>query len=118
MAPPTRDDAQLLVQLAQWGTALGAEKALRDVFAADFDPDTADPLEDDAVRTLLFFGESIGTLTKHGLLSAELVADWLWVEGVWARVGPAAHRQRERLGEPRLYENFEALAATAPTARP
>jgi len=28
-----------------------------------------------------------------------------------ARVGPAAKRQREKLGEPRLYENFEALAA-------
>jgi hypothetical protein len=116
MAPPTREDGQLLVQIAQWGTAMGIEKAVRDVFAADFDPDTADALEDDAVRDLLFFGESIGTLTKHGLLSVELVADWLWIDGVWSRVGPAALRQRERLREPRLYENFEALAAATATA--
>lgn len=29
---------------------------------------------------------------------------------MWGRVGPAAIRNREQLGEPRLYENFEALA--------
>jgi hypothetical protein len=59
----------------------------------------------------LAVGESIATLTKHRLLSDELVLDWLWIEGIWARVAPAALRQRERFGEPRLYENFEALAA-------
>jgi len=100
----------LMVQLAQWGTSLGIQEAMPHVFAEDFDPQTADAMSDGAVRTMLMFGESIGTLTKHGLLSVELVDDWLWVEGIWARVGPAALRQRERLGEPRLYENFEALA--------
>ena len=54
--------------------------------------------------------ESIGTLTRHDLLSKELVHDWIWVDGLWSRIGPAALRQRERFGEPRLYENFEALA--------
>jgi hypothetical protein len=67
-------------------------------------------MDDAAVRTVLLFGESVGTLTKHGLLSSELVNDWIWIEGLWARVGPAALKQRERYGEPRLYENFEALA--------
>jgi hypothetical protein len=62
------------------------------------------------VRSLLLFGESIGTLAKHNLLSADLVRDWLWVEGIWTRVAPAAIRQREKFDEPRLYENFEALA--------
>ena len=110
MAPPTHEDAQLMVQLARWGTALGVEKAVQTVFADAFEPDAADALADDAVRTLLFFGESIGTLTKHDLLSRELVDDWLWIEGLWSRVGPAALKQREKFGEPRLYENFEALA--------
>src|SRR5579883_634115 len=110
MAKPTRDDAQLMIQIAQWGTALGIEDAMPRVFADDFDPQTADAMTDAAVRKLLMFGESIGTLTKHDLLSAKLVHDWLWVEGLWARVGPAALKQRERFGEPRLYENFEALA--------
>lgn len=110
MAAPTHEDAQLIVQLARWGTELGVEHAVSRVFADDFDPDSADMLTDEAVRTLLVYGESIGTLTKHNLLSAQLVRDWLWVDGIWARVSAAAMRQRERFGEPRLYENFEALA--------
>ena len=109
MAPPTQADAQLMVQVAQWGTALGIENAIPRLFEDDFDADSAEA-SDDAVRIVLMFGESIGTLVKHDLMSAELVHDWLWVEGMWARVGPAALRARERFGEPRLYENFEALA--------
>jgi hypothetical protein len=99
----------LMVQLAQWGTQIGLGDALPEVLGEDFDPDSAD-IGDPAVRTILQFGESVATLTKHDLLSAELVNDWLWVGGLWDRVGPAALRSREKLGEPRLYENFEALA--------
>jgi hypothetical protein len=55
-------------------------------------------------------GESIGTLTKHDLLSSELVHAWLWVQGLWSRLGPAALKAREKFAELRLYENFEALA--------
>lgn len=109
MSSPSREDAQLLIQIAQWGTALGVQDAMPAIFAEDFDPETADVM-DKPVQTLLTLGESIGTLVKHDLLSAELVDDWLWVEGIWARVGPAAIRQREKFGEPRLYENFQALA--------
>jgi hypothetical protein len=110
VSAPTREDAQLMIQIAQWGTALGLPEAIPALFDESFDPDTADALIDKPVRTALMFGESVGTLVKHGLLNAELVRDWLWVDGVWSRVGPAAVRQREKLGEPRLYENFEALA--------
>jgi len=110
MAPPTHHDAVLMVQLAQWGTALGVQDAMPRLFAEDFDPELADAQDDDAVRTILTYGESIATLTKNGLLSVELVNDWLWIEGLWSRVGPAALRQREKFGEPRLYENFERLA--------
>jgi hypothetical protein len=110
MASPTRDDAQLMIQIAQWGTSLGVQEAMPRIFADDFDPETADAMSDQAVRTMLMFGESIGTLTKNNLLSVELVRDWLWLEGIWSRVGPAALKQRDKFGEPRLYENFEALA--------
>jgi hypothetical protein len=110
MASPTRDDAQLMIQIAQWGTSLGVQDAMPRIFADDFDPNTADAMDDEAVRTILMFGESLGTLTKRDLLSSELVDDWLWIEGMWSRVGPAALRAREKFGEPRLYENFEALA--------
>jgi hypothetical protein len=110
MAAPTREDAHLMVQLAQWGTQIGLGDALQRVLADDFDPETAELGEDVSVRTIAQFMESVATLTKHELLSAELVNDWLWVGGLWSRVGPAALRAREKYGEPRLYENFEALA--------
>src|ERR1017187_480400 len=99
MASPTSDDAQLMIQIAQWGTSLGVQEAMPRIFADDFDPDTADAMSDQAVRTMLMFGESIGTLTKNDLLSVELVRDWLWVEGIWSRVGPAALMQRDKFGE-------------------
>jgi hypothetical protein len=62
------------------------------------------------VRTILVYGETIGTLVKNDLLDRGLVLDWLWVQGLWERVGPAARRARDRLGAEALYENFEALA--------
>jgi hypothetical protein len=99
-----------MVQLAQWGTSLGIEDAIPMIFADNFDPEAADAHSDPHVRKVLMFGESIATLTKHDLLSSELVNDWLWIEGMWSRVGPAAVKARDKHGEPRLYENFEALA--------
>jgi hypothetical protein len=116
VSSPTPEDARLMIQLARWGTTLGIEEMLPSLFDESFDPEIADALADRPVRTLLMFGESVGTLVKHDLLSDELVHDWLWIEGIWARVGPAAGRLRERLGEPRLYENFEALASRSEAA--
>jgi hypothetical protein len=113
MSAPTRDDAFLLMQVAQLGISAGLAELTPELFADDFDPETADARKSPAVRAALGHFEMIGTLTKNGLLSAELVHDMFWVSGIWGRVGPAALRERERVGEPRLYENFEALAATA-----
>jgi hypothetical protein len=50
-------------------------------------------------------------LVKNDVLDQGLVLDWLWVQGMWDRVGPAAVRARDRLGSDALYENFEALAS-------
>jgi hypothetical protein len=105
-----REDAALLVQLAQWGSAMGIEEAQQAVWADTFDPETA-TVDDILVSRLLNWGETIGTLTKNGLLDTDLVLDWLWVSGFWARVGPAAKKLRDKLGVPELYENFEALAS-------
>lgn len=105
-----RQDGALLVQLAQWGSTMGLEEAMQAVWADDFDPDTA-TTKDVLVSRVLNWGETIGTLTKNGLIDTDLVLDWWWVSGVWARVGPAALRERDKHGVPELYENFEALAA-------
>ena len=111
---PDHHDAQLVVQLSQWGTALGLNEALGEIMREDFDPATA-TMDDDRIRAILTFGETVGTLTKNGLLDQGLVLDWLWVSGVWDRVGPAAKRERDRHGVPALFENFEALAAAQQT---
>ena len=70
MAKPTREDAQLLLQAAQWGTSIGLGDAMGALFSEDFDPESAE-FTDEAVRTALVFGESLGTLVKHDLLSRE-----------------------------------------------
>ena len=105
------NDAQLLVQLAQWGTQLGLEDSYRKVFADDFDPEQADAREPELSRMLEYF-ETLGTLTKNGLLDTALVHDWVWVAGAWERLGPIAMREREKLGVKELYANFEALASS------
>ncbi len=108
----TYDDAALVVQLVRWGTELDLDEVAQTLFADGFDPATAS-MGEPAVRKMLQFGEVVGTLVKQGVLDRGLVLDLWWVEGGWARVGPAAKRERLRLGEPRLYENFEALVDSA-----
>ena len=105
----SQEDGALLVQVAQWGSAMGIEEAQHAIWAEGFDPETAST-DDVLVTRVLTWGETIGTLTKNGLLDTDLVLDWLWVSGLWARVGPAAVKLREKHGESGLYENFEALA--------
>jgi hypothetical protein len=105
----THDDAMLMVELSKWGSMAGLDEAAREIMSDDFDPESANAL-DPNVSKMLMFGETIGTLVKHGLLDRELVYDWLWVEGTWARVGPAAERDRAKHGVSQLFENFEALA--------
>ncbi len=107
--PGSHTDAVLLVELAKWGAMIRLDEASRAIFVDDFDPDAVEA-SDLAIRPLLMFHETIGTLVKNGLLNRELVYDWLWVAGTWERVAPAAKRAREKAGVPQLFENYEALA--------
>jgi hypothetical protein len=108
----TYDDAALVVQLVRWGTELGLSDAVHTVLSDDFDPSGAST-NDVAVRKILEFGEVVGTLVKQNVLSRDLVLDLWWVGGVWDRVKIAAEHDRARLGEPRLRQNFQALAEAA-----
>ena len=108
--PATYDDANIVVQILRWASEMGLEDAAHALFAASFDANAA-TTDNPAVRKMLSFGETIATLVKHDVLDTALVRDLWWVDGMWARVGPAARRERERLSEPRLYENFEALVS-------
>lgn len=106
----THSDAILVVELSKWGAMMGLPEAARTIFADDFDPDAVE-VGDPSVRTVLGFFETVATLVKNDLLDRELVHDWVWVAGVWARVGPAAKRARASTGVDILYANLEALAA-------
>jgi hypothetical protein len=108
----SHDDAILIVELSKLAAMLDLNAAVRTILAPDFDQDAAE-LDDPSVQKILNFGETVATLVRHGLLDRELVKDWLWVAGFWARLGPAAERARERTGAAALYENLEALAGDA-----
>jgi hypothetical protein len=105
-----REDGVLMVQLLQWATALNLYEAANAVFASDFNPESAHAA-DRAVGSLLTFGEGVATLVKHGLLDRDLVLDMWAISGVWEKLESVVRRERERIGEPKLYENFEALAS-------
>jgi len=104
----TNDEAQLVVQIARWGTDMGVEDALAEIFSESFDSDRA-AADDASVRKILAFFETVATITKRGALSADLVHDLWWVSGIWERVRPHVEFARKGSGEPRLYENFELL---------
>jgi hypothetical protein len=109
----TQKDAELLVLLLRWATEMDAEAAYAEIFSDDFQKEDAS-IANPAVGKILTYGEAVGTLVKHGLLDRDLVNDF-WSSGsVWDRLGPAAVKGREQMGEPRLFENFEALAKGAP----
>ena len=82
---------------------MGIEEAMRAVLADDFDPEAASAT-DTFVYRLLAWGETVGTLAKNGLIDTDLVLDWIWVAGLWEKVGPAARKQRDKTGVPGLYE--------------
>ena len=104
----THEDAVLMVQLFRWSTELGLDAAASEVLADKFNAADAS-MDNRSVRTLLTFGECVGTLVKNNLLDRDLVGDAWAFELVWSRLAAAAVRERTRLNEPRLYENFEAL---------
>lgn len=103
-------DAQLILQLSQWATQMGMDEATRVVMSESFDPEKA-TADDPYVGRVLMWYETVGTLTKNKLLDTELVLDWVWVAGVWAKVRQAALAAREKSGVKEMYENFEALAS-------
>jgi Domain of unknown function (DUF4760) len=114
----TREDAQLMVQLAQLFVTSGGPEASGWMWSDDFVSDPEEfkqnfPFGSPEARHLnaiASFNETVATLTKRGLLDEELVLDWLAVHVVWERLKEILLDQREQSGEPRLWENFEALA--------
>ena len=118
MNKPTYQDATLLLQFAQWGDSTGVNTAIYWVLSELFVPDYAEFVkkyppgseEYENVSKILGWFETLGTLYKHGLFNGELLFDWMAVNLVWERIKGFALGLREQWGEPRLWENFEAMA--------
>jgi hypothetical protein len=118
MAKPTHEDAMIMLQLAQWGAAIGLNEATNWMWSDEFVTDAKGfrakyPIGTEGARKLHTIGnyyETLGTLWKQGLLNEGLIFDWLAVQMVWARVKDCFLDFRKAAGNPRLYENFEALA--------
>lgn len=122
MSEPTYQDANLMLQIAQWWAVSGVNKAINWMWSDEFIPDYPEFVEKFPVgskkygRATLICGamETLGTLYKHSLFNEELLFDWLAVSMVWERIKGFALGLREVAGEPRLYENFEAMAKAEP----
>lgn len=115
----THEDAVLMVQLAQLYAQMDGMEAAGFVWSDDL-PGTYEEFkakcpptsaESGYVRTVAAFNETVATLWKHELIDEALLTDWLAIHGTWERMKAILLGMREASGEPRLWENFEALAA-------
>ena len=118
MAKPTREDALIMIQLAQWGATLGLTEASSWMWSDEFIPDGEGfaakyPAGSEGFSKLMIIGnyyETVGTLWKNGLFNETLLFDWLSLVMMWDRVKGPLLRGREQSGVPALWENFEAAA--------
>ena len=131
MTKPSYRDATLMLQLAQMHSTLGVQDAMNwlwsDQFATDYTefsrkyPRGSE--EQLMVSKIVGYFETLGTLYKHGLFNEDLLFDWLAVSMVWDRIKGYALGVRQAVGNPGMYENFEAMAnanvahAAKPTRR-
>jgi hypothetical protein len=119
MAKPTHQDASIMLQLLQVWAVLDISDAVGWVWSGEFIPEYAEFIEKYPAGTeeyryaskVCMYLESVGTLYKHGLFSEELLFDWVAVDSVWERIKGFALGLREAVNNPRLYENFEAMAS-------
>ncbi len=119
MAKPTHQDANIMLQLLQVWAAFDVSDAVGWVWSDEFIPEFAEFVKKYPAGTeeygnaskVCMYLESVGALYKHGLFSEELLFDWLGVDIVWERIKGFALGLREAADDPRLYENFEAMAS-------
>ena len=118
MSAPTYDDAHIMLQLARWGAESGLNKAFRFVWGDKYIEEHEEFIkkyprgskEFSYVLQVCGWYESLAALWVNGLLNEKLIDDWVLVSSIWERVKGFALGQREQMGEPKIYEHFEALA--------
>ncbi len=118
MVKPTHQDAIIMLRLYQLGAIAGLSEATNWMWSDNFITDYAEFIKkyppgsegNEKAAKICGYHETIGTLYKNGLFNEELLFDWLAVYLVWDRIKNFAIGLREEAREPRLFENFEAMA--------
>jgi hypothetical protein len=118
MSAPTYDDANVMLQLARWGSEAGLQDAssflLSDEYEEDFEAFNEKfpwGSQEQKYATLICnWHETLAALWVNGLMNEKLISDWAAVGMVWNRIKNYALGIREQSGNPRIYEHFEALA--------
>jgi hypothetical protein len=114
MSKPTHEDADLMLQLVRSWPVEATDWMWSDQFIPDYKEfaakHTGGGEEFANIRAILNWWETIGTLFKHGLLNEDLLFDWLAIDLTWDRMKSHALGWREEIGNPHMYENFEAMA--------
>ncbi|MFN2206104.1 MAG: DUF4760 domain-containing protein [Candidatus Promineifilaceae bacterium] len=121
MSDATYEDAQILLQTAQWWTMAGVNEVMNWLWSDEFEPDYEAfvekyPIGSDKfgeVNKVLGAFETVGALWRNGLFNEKLLFDWMAVGMIWDRVSGIALGIREAAENARLYEHFEAMAAAA-----
>ena len=119
--PPTMAEAQLIVQMATNDAISGVHKGYGVLREFESPPTPAQlrkkhPIGSDEhayVMAFLRSCEMTATFVKQGLLSEDLVNDIYWLGDAWEISEKLCKGMRRESGEPRIYANFEALAAPA-----
>lgn len=118
MAKPTRDDAMLILRALDHAALSGTPAPIHFTSGPDFNSDYKEfiskhPPGSEAYGKAILIAthyEGLGTMWKHGLINEDLLFDWLAVHMVWERMEGFVLGSRAAAGEPRLGENFEAMA--------
>lgn len=118
MAKPTREDALLILRAQQEAALNNTPGAFAFTSSREFEPKYKKFVHDHPPGSEAFtkatkiatYYEGLGTMWKHGLINEDLLFDWIAVHLVWERMKDFVLGTRADSGEPRLGENFEALA--------
>ena len=118
MSKPTKEDAQLFVQIVG---IIAQNEGLSDAMnwvAIELNVKNYEefkqkyPMGSDGFKKFMAYTsiyETIGILVNRDLLSGDLIYD-AWGNLFWSKIEPIAHGQRKEWKIPRLYENFEVMA--------
>ena len=122
MSDPTREDAQLLIQILG---IITQNKELGDAInwvAYELNAKTYEefkekhPMGSDELKkfnNFLAIFEFIGVLVNRNLLSVDLIYD-AWGDLFWKKTEAIVHGMRKELQMPRFSENFEVMAKGYP----